>query len=245
MQLRTLAFCAVAAMSATLVLTVPALAGETGFDSSGTALAADYTGATPAASVIGWTAPAGAAPNSPPGDGGGDGGRNAIIAYARQYVGTLNTDSSAGYNNAQYIHFTNDCMNFVSQALKAGGWTNQNPTADWSDPRDWFYYGGNPPVYTRTWSVSSWFARHIEVTGRRSFVRYWSQVQPGDIVLVDWNGKDGDGHPHIIHSAIATTVGASDIYLTYHTHNRLDKSLKALQADPANANAVWWVVSAT
>jgi len=84
-----------------------------------------------------------------------------------------------------------------------------------------------------------------EVTGRRAFKRYWSQVVPGDVVLVDWNAADGDGRPHITHAAVVTRVSANDIFLTYHTTNRLNKSLNALKAAPDNRNAAWWVVSAT
>lgn len=78
---------------------------------------------------------------------------------------------------------------------------------------------------------------------RGRFVRWFSHLQLGDVVLVDWNGPAPGA---FFHSMVVTRiVGVPgqpnfDLLLTYHTNNRLDKSLKALRADPANEGATWW-----
>lgn len=228
--------------AAAFLLTIPAQAGDSGFDVSGAPNSPDSTAPPSGQTVVGWTA--GASPSSIIGDGGGGIGRTSIADYAKAYVGTVNTDSSTGYNTS-YLHFGQDCQNFVSQALKAGGWINQNVSLGPSDPQAWYYVPNAPaaPYYSYTWTVASQFEHHIAVTGRRVYVRYWNQIQLGDVVLVDWNGPDASGRLHVDHSMIVTYRALpNDLYLTYHTTNRLNKSLRALQS--VNGNARWWIISA-
>jgi hypothetical protein len=187
-----------------------------------------------------------------PVDPGGGGGipvdRAAIVNYARTYVGDLvNTSSSRGYNlgpPTNYSVFRNDCQNFVSQALRAGGWPmlpqfNGDPL----DNSQWFYRNGN--YYNRTWAAVSYFMKFAQTSGWGTFVRYWSNVRPGDVVSVDWNGALPG---NLLHSMIVTDVVGTpsqpgfDVKFTYHTNNRLDKSRNALIAAQQERGwtPTWW-----
>jgi hypothetical protein len=170
--------------------------------------------------------------------------RFGAAAYALQYVGDTrenHTRSTSGYNS-NYVVFPNDCQNFVSQALRAGGWTNDLPDSSTDSGPFWFYFN-RLEGWSTSWSAVSRFMQYAQhATGRGRFVRYWSQVTFGDVVMVDWGNLDTPGPDY--HSMIVTDVNYApghpefDIKLTYHTNNRLHKSLNALKL--ANPNARWW-----
>jgi putative amidase-like protein len=199
---------------------------------------------TPAPEPIAGEVANGVSPASVPPDGGGGIhiNRAAIRDYAVQFVGdTSRPTSSQGYNGAYPVFYDNDCQNFVSQALRAGGWVD-TPTfsQNAANPRHWFH---NSPQISNTWVSVVHFMRFAQSSNRGRFVRYWSLVELGDVVMVDWSGP---GAPYDYHSMVVTRIDGVvgdpgwDIRLTYHTNNRLHKSLRSLMASPDNSNAVWW-----
>jgi hypothetical protein len=186
--------------------------------------------------------------------GGGSGDptidRAAIVNYALQYVGPLNSDSHTGWNT-DYASFPNDCQNFASQALFAGGWTIDGGQFSFS-PRDadhwWYIHGTIAPTYSYSWSAVVYFQRYVQLHPERgTFVRYWSRLAPGDLIQVDWQGGafDHDGanvsptHTMVVTGLVHAADGSlKDILVTYHTTNRRNKSLVSLQR--TFPHAVWW-----
>jgi hypothetical protein len=171
--------------------------------------------------------------------------RSEIAHYARQYAGDLqNPTSSAGYNTFYRVFRKNDCQNFVSQALRAGGWGDDDVGAN-----TWYYdkEADGQTFWSPSWPLVGRFMTYVKRDDRRrgQFVRYFSDAAVGDVVFVDWSGPNPTLAP--IHSMIVTRIdfwpGHSqfDLRLTYHTNNRVDKSLRALRADPNNDRAVWWL----
>ena len=78
--------------------------------------------------------------------------RQAIANYARQFVGSnLGTDSSLGWN-PNYPHFGNDCTNFASQALFAGGWPMQDGNGD--GVTAWYFH--NSTDYALPWTLAEY-----------------------------------------------------------------------------------------
>ncbi|XVV07568.1 amidase domain-containing protein [Actinosynnema sp. CA-248983] len=136
----------------------------------------------------------------------------AMADYAVRYV----------YNyNPAYRTFADvggDCTNFISQALKAGGWAH---VSGWyRDYRHWWYNSLN-----ETWSwinVNSWasFARHSGRTSHLSNVWYLGLA---DILQMDFTANSSKDH-----SMIVTYRSSSMPYLTYHTTNTLNRSLQSL-----------------
>ena len=172
----------------------------------------------------------------------------AVVNYAVKYAGTdLGTGDTAGYNH-NYPSFSNDCQNFVSQALRAGGWADDfaGSTVDPTNYREWYFR--NDPFngqlqWSTTWDNTWWFMRFLynnpnEVRGY--YLGAWSQAVAGDIVQVDWDGASNGLKPS--HAMIITKAGSSlsDIKITQHTTNRLNYSLLT---DMSNfPNATWWLV---
>lgn len=136
--------------------------------------------------------------------------RSAIVNYAYKYW--------SSYNPA-YIKFSSDCTNFVSQAVRAGGWSL---VSGWYRSSSvWWYEDFNQ---SWTWAgAENWF-QFTKQRPRGYIAKYFSDMQPGDILQADWN-KDGT----IDHSMIVTKKDSSGtIYLTYHSSNTKDKSIKSL-----------------
>lgn len=144
--------------------------------------------------------------------------------YARTYATSRNPD---------YKNFTtNDCTNFVSQSLFAGGWTLVG-TVDRTNDANWFY--------ACPWISYSWGAAY----NQWDFIRNYSnraielpvtatdqypdeaRLFEGDVVYCDWNPPGPDGR--VDHATIVTSKFASgDIALSYHTTDTLNISIPLL-----------------
>ncbi len=83
--------------------------------------------------------------------------RNAAVTYADRYC--------RHENPAYYCPDWNDCMNFSSQVLYAGGL----PEIGWWEweVSHWFFNGCDWLQHSNTWSVPSWFDNHAEQTPSR------------------------------------------------------------------------------
>ena len=83
-----------------------------------------------------------------------------------------------------------DCTNFVSQAMLAGGW-KQDPR--WNDPTIQAYgpdYSGPVSSPTLAWVNVDAFINFATTTQRAVWVDR-AAAQPGDIVVADWSGGRG------------------------------------------------------
>jgi hypothetical protein len=163
--------------------------------------------------------------------------------------------SSVGYN-PEFWDFSNDCTNFVSQAMWAGGW----PTSS-----GWWYADDDPngnedyPLdgWSSSWTVSTDFYSFVNNSGRGYFLNKnatsgnvdWADVVPGDVIFVDWDGQNpGNGYLNINHAMIVTSTSGvaqgnvylGDILITQHTTNRKDYHLSNDTAQFPNAR--WWVM---
>jgi hypothetical protein len=131
--------------------------------------------------------------------------RQATVNYALQWWDKA---------NPAYRNFgSNDCTNFVSQCLFAGGWSMKGWNK-WSLSH-WFYY--STIYYSNTWTVADDFSKFLTVYSGRGQARSLTykplnqHFNIGDIVQIDY---DGDGKWD--HTMIITKVTASEIYVTYH-----------------------------
>lgn len=128
--------------------------------------------------------------------------RNAAVAYANLWWD--------GYNPA-YPKFDNDCANYVSQCLRAGG------VPMWGAPnreKGWWMNG-------RSWSFS-WSTAHSlrwylagETKGITSkIVQSPAELDIGDVIVYDFQ-NDG----RFDHSAIVTAKDGDVPYVNAHTYN--------------------------
>lgn len=114
--------------------------------------------------------------------------RTAAVGYADHYCSDANP--------AYYCPDWNDCMNFSSQVLHAGGL----PEIGWWewDVNHWFFNGCDWLQHSNTWSVPAWFDNHAEQTPSRYQQLSVYSLSPGDVILFDWPGQVSDWE----HSAI-------------------------------------------
>lgn len=116
------------------------------------------------------------------------------VAYAVQYSCNENTSC----RNNQYHSANNDCANFVSQALEAGGIQR---TADWNvspwtgtGSHDWISTGGLGAFLDQTGTWHSATSRIRDAVG---------PAPVGAVVQYDWGGGEGWSH-----TALLTGTGA-------------------------------------
>ncbi|MCK2238454.1 MULTISPECIES: amidase domain-containing protein [unclassified Crossiella] len=155
----------------------------------------------------------------------------AMVNYARQW---------AYARNPQYPRFDNDCANFVSQALRAGGWEIAlDPSSGYParDPKNWYHYQSSAIHYwSRTWSISHelyFFAR--DESRRATPLRYFEELSIGDILQADWNNAEGQPAPdgrldHTMMVSRKEGTSPNQILLTYHTEDRFDHPLSLVLA---------------
>ncbi|MFE9406443.1 amidase domain-containing protein [Streptomyces sp. NPDC006530] len=144
----------------------------------------------------------------------------AMAAYAEKYW--------KNYNPAyrQFNGAGGDCTNFVSQALKAGGW--KNVPGSTSDYRNWWYDGA---LQTNSWVGVNDFAWFTLSNQRATNLANVYQMDVGDVLQMDF---DRDGSKD--HSMMVTYRSSTGTpYLTYHSTNTYRKSLASLIASYPNA----------
>ncbi|WFB10662.1 amidase domain-containing protein [Streptomyces sp. LX-29] len=147
----------------------------------------------------------------------------AMAAYAEKYWRNYNP-AYRKFNDAG-----GDCTNFISQALKAGGWKHDSGMYD--DYRNWWYdarYQTNSWVGADDWS---WFALHSK---RATNLANVYQMGLGDILQLDFDRNGSKDH-----SMITTYRSWSGVpYLTYHQTNTYRKSVASIIA--TNPRALYY-----
>lgn len=90
--------------------------------------------------------------------------------------------------NPQYHQFTNNCTNFISQCLRAGG---APMVGQPNRSKGWWYSG---KTWSYSWAVANTFRWYLSgaKTGLRGIeVQTAGELVPGDVICYDF---DGDGH---------------------------------------------------
>ncbi|WP_328845275.1 amidase domain-containing protein [Streptomyces sp. NBC_00258] len=149
-----------------------------------------------------------------------------MVSYANKYWKNANSD---------YRKYGSDCTNFISQAMRSGGWnTTAGSFVTRKDNKKWFY-GSFESTTSYTWAGAEnwyWFAKkHSKRT--RILSNVW-QLLSADVLQADWK-RDGI----IDHTMIVTKRGSKgEIYLTYHTPSKHNVKLSTLLRK--YPNAAWY-----
>ncbi len=138
--------------------------------------------------------------------------RSAAVAYALKWATSTNPD---------YERFMEDCTNFVSQALLAGGWPMITPGDVCADPKDptvwWFRRDACFHLLARnthcswTWGVAAHLFKFLCNSGRATPLEYIRDLEPGDILQKDY------GDDYIKHTLIVTEKTVDNLYFASHT----------------------------
>jgi Putative amidase domain len=161
--------------------------------------------------------------------------RQAIVDYATRYA--INPNSA--YKN--FASSGGDCTNFVSQSMRAGGWTdvfktnNDAVTENRKDSSLWFQ---NSVGQSYTWTGAPNFFQFIQNRNRVISMSRSSDLLPGDLISVDFGGDDS-----IEHTMVVTKKDSFGIYVSYHTSNTLNKPFADfVRQSSANSKYYAWRV---
>ncbi|WP_405714310.1 amidase domain-containing protein [Streptomyces xanthophaeus] len=160
------------------------------------------------------------APAKPKAKTGGAYDYAAMAKYAEKHWSNYNP-AYRKFNGAG-----GDCTNFISQALKAGGW--KAVPGSTSDYRNWWYDGTRQ---SDSWVGANEWAWFTLSNQRAANLANVYQTDVGDILQLDFN-KDGSKD----HSMMVTYRSRAGMpYLTYHSTNTYRKSLASLIASYPDA----------
>ena len=151
--------------------------------------------------------------------------------------GTFNRQAAANYallwwnrRNPAFRDFDGrggNCTNFISQAMRAGGWTDV--TGFYRDASFWWYHFAN-----QTWSwvgVNHWHDFASIHSGRTIMLSNPRNLFVGEVLQVDFDGGTNKGHTMIV-----TRRTDRDIYLTFNSNDTLNASFSSLVARFPNAS---------
>lgn len=145
-----------------------------------------------------------------------------------------------GYN-PDYPQYGNDCTNFVSQALLAGGWKIEgaNSLQIWSTDK-WDDNAAGIAGATRTWTAASYLLAFS--TRRTDWMNNIWNAGLGDLLFTDWDPNDKpDGH--VDHVMIVTSIVKGEPYISQHTNARRNIPLSmsiTLARQDGKYNIVWY-----
>lgn len=128
--------------------------------------------------------------------------RHLAVAYAARWWD--------GFNPA-YPALADDCTNFVSQCLAAGG-VPQDPAP--SRAAGW-WYRHRREGWSYSWAVSEALYRYLLGAGRAAATPDPAALAPGDLIFYDW-----DGHGRHRHTTLVVAVGPGGPQVASHTRAR-------------------------
>jgi hypothetical protein len=96
--------------------------------------------------------------------------------------------------NPLFRAFRDDCTNFISQCLLAGGWPMEV-----SKRRDqgWWYLGANEQ-WSYSWAVAHSLRWYLATSGRAELRPAARDLELGDLITYDWDGDDIWQHHAIV-----------------------------------------------
>ncbi|MFZ3492258.1 amidase domain-containing protein [Streptomyces sp. 5.8] len=142
----------------------------------------------------------------------------SMVNYARKY-------SLRG--NGNFRTYGQDCTNFISQAVAAGGWAQTSGGIfDRANTRKW-WYGSLSSTTSYTWAGAEnwyWFARN---SGRAKNISNVWNMFPSDVLQADWGPNPNS---NLNHTMMVTGREGGMLYLSYHTPNSVDMPLSYIKA---------------
>ncbi|MEU1783817.1 MULTISPECIES: amidase domain-containing protein [Streptomyces] len=138
----------------------------------------------------------------------------AMAEYAEKYWKNYNPDY-----RAYPLGTGGDCTNFVSQALKAGGWKHAPGKA--GDYTKWWYGSDTQSDSWTGVNEWSWFAQNSK---RVKPLKYVYQMEVGDVLQADFDRDGSKDHTMLV--TYRDSLGTP--YLTYHSFDTYRRSMLSL-----------------
>lgn len=151
---------------------------------------------------------------------------------------TFNRQAAADYaltwaeaRNPAYRSFSANCTNFVSQAMRAGGWTDISGL--YTNAQYWWYNSLNQ---TYSWtSVSYWYSFAYTYSGRTTILGQPRSLYVGEVLQADFESDGTKDHSMMV--TYRTTSPTVEIYLSYNTTDTTNRSFASLLT--ALPSATW------
>lgn len=123
--------------------------------------------------------------------------------------------------NPNYRRFDSDCTNFVSQALRVGGWQDK---PGWYGSADYWWY--NSLNQSKSWTSVDYWGTFARNSGRTTMLSNVWYLRKGDVLQVTTPGTNQK-----IHTMMVSYFADSTPYFTYHTTDRYRRSMKQVLLD--------------
>lgn len=145
--------------------------------------------------------------------------------------------------NPVYGDAGNNCTNFVSQAIQAGGWKpfHDGGYLDRASLKTWTYNMSGPYSFSYTWSRASYNERFLRLTaGKRNLTNIWNATV-GDILYTDWDPNLKAGGT-IDHAMIVTDRVSGQPYISQQSPWRKNIPLKVTISNAVSQGrvVVWY-----
>ncbi|WP_143233252.1 amidase domain-containing protein [Actinomyces ruminis] len=165
----------------------------------------------------------------------------AMVNYALTWTSSPNDGDDEDDFNSEYPVLNNNCANFASQVLRAGGWEYDQGINPWSTsfwaPNLW-----GPAGASRTWVNSAYQYTYV-VNGSYFYLDNIWNASAGDLLYVDWD-PDGVADGTIDHVMVVTSVSLTGVpRVSQKTPNRsnipLTQSIRNAEAQ-GKTSIVWY-----
>ncbi|MCA9938586.1 MAG: amidase domain-containing protein [Anaerolineales bacterium] len=172
----------------------------------------------------------------------------SLLAYSRTSAINYAYSWWNGQNSSYPDFGSSDCTNFISQTMRAGGFSiygSGDGCRDESTQTEWYVESNSPPPWclgsnrnwewSTAWSVVYDFRRYFtyhhsyatELGWTTSYATAKDLLSPGDIVQLQ---QLQNGNWVSYHNMLVTAENATDLLLTYHSTDTRDKRLRDIPA---------------
>lgn len=155
--------------------------------------------------------------------------RSNAASYA---VNKAYTPDGFGSGKTGYYDWGNNCTNFVSQCLRAGGWTDV--LGFYSSSSAWWYNGLWPKYGSYTWAGAENLYWFLSSSGRGTRIYNPYDLWYGDVLQFDFDRNNSIDHAQICHYRSTSGV----CYMAQHTSSYAWKPLSDILAGKN-----WWTYS--
>lgn len=151
----------------------------------------------------------------------------AMASYARAW---------ANGHNPQYPRYDDDCTNFTSQVMHAGGWAIIDGNFFERDDNNRWWHGDRDYTSSYTWGGAENFHRFALNSNRTYLLSSIWMLNTGDVLLYDYR-YNGTGAKD--HAQVCTGRDSTGPLMTQHDANYRDKRLTEIIASSQdNKNAL-------
>lgn len=167
----------------------------------------------------------------------------AFSKYALKWTSSPYNGNEKSDFNSTYPFYGNNCANFASQVLDAGGWfrTGGNSLQQ-NDNTKWTYNLAGYKGATRTWYSAKYLNIFAYNTGTYGWLDNIWNARTGDLLFVDWdpNGKADGSIDHVMVVSGVTSGGEPRISQKSNNRNNITLTTSIALAKQQGKTSITW-----